>query len=366
MVTETIPAHSVSIEPSLKDVVAVTVRPFFWQTHTNPDIIIGLIGDRGSGKTTGGVFLALKDFVFRGFKLFSNMDIHAGVSVPDVLSQAMINKPGGIVSYKSGHINKQQFLSLDGRYDGSCLFFDELNLEYGESRKSMTNVNLAVDTSVQQLRKMECPLVYTVLNEAYVDVRIRENTDIFIRCHDVAHKPQNMIQRMIPGAVYEWTIYPMSARVAGVNNTYADTGKPWGPIRITLRDMWETFDTHEKQAKGNKKYSEYMNEKGIIPLDVSEDPETLRYRDTWGWLDERLDKFLKRHKQDGKEIVVTSQEFAHELGVSKNQWGPVVRQIENRIPGIENSGQGWERRKYYIPNEFKTRDGKTVRELVEV
>lgn len=349
-------------EPTLNDVVGQSVRALLRRFHLNRDWIIGLVGERGSGKSLGGANIAIRDFAISGDPIWSNMNINMGVEIPDAMAYDYGLKHGGIQYYQSDHLDKQSFLALDDRYHEGCLFFDEFNLEYGESRRSVTNVNLKTDTAIQQLRKMQCGLIYTVLNEAYVDVRIRENTDVFIRCFDVAMKPGNLSKRMTQGVTFEWLIYAMSPKLCGYGNTYTDTGKPFGPYTVTLKHMWNVIDTFEKQAKGGSKYGNFEKEKQLVPLDIGEDVEVVEQRSRWGWLDERLLKFLKKHKKDGDVIQITSQDFAHELGVEKTSWPPVVAQIYNRLPNMYDSGRGWKGKKYYIPNTLTEK----IKELVDV
>lgn len=350
MVIET---ETIKSGPSLDDLVAVSVRALLRRFHLNRDWIIGLIGERGAGKSLGGANIVVRDFAMSGEPIWSNMNIGLQVGVPDTLSYPLLGIPGGTVTYQSEYIEKQRFLALDSRYENGCLMFDEFNLEYGESRRSSANVNLMTDTAIQQLRKISCGLVYTVLNESYVDVRIRENTDVFIKCFDVAMKSNNLTAKMQQGVTFEWLIYAMSPRLCGHGNTYSETKKPFGPYRVTLKDWWDTIDTYEKQAKGARNYSKIdMPEKTLIPLDIKEDPETIRYRYDWGWLDDGLNRFLKAHRDDGDIIEITSQEFAEELGVDKNRWGAIVAQITRRIPNMEWRGHGWRGKRYIIPNRL--------------
>jgi len=260
---------------------------------------------------------------------------------------------GGIASYESEYIDKQAFLSLDGRYAGGCLFFDEFNLEYGEARRSVANVNLLTDRAIQQLRKIQCGLVFTILNEMYVDVRIRENTDVWVKTIDVALKPENLARGMQQGHVFEWLVYPMSPRVAGVGRTYADTNKPIGPIRVVLRDMWESIDTYERQATGRMSYSD---KRELIPVQIKEDPVVVEERDRWGCLDERISAFYEKHVDDGEIIELTTSELLHDLGLSMEDWPSVSKQVYKRIPNMDSRpGGGRGRpRKYFIPNRLLT------------
>jgi len=326
-----------SSEPlTLKKVIQHTVRALFRRYHLNRDWIIGLVGDRGSGKSLGGGNIAIRDFAMNDEPLWSNMQIGLGIFVPQEFAVGF-GLESGLVVYKSDYIDKQAFLALDGRYEGGCLFFDEFNLEYGEARRASANVNLMTDRAIQQLRKLQCGLIYTVLNEMYVDNRIRENTDLFIRCSDVAFKPENLRQKMKQGVEFEWLLYPMSTRLFGIGRTYPETGKAIGPIPMTMGHLWGSIDTLERQAVGKTKYTDT---KELIQLQINEDPKVLQDRNKWGWLDERLNKFYEKHAKDGDTIEISSNELRNELGVEKPQWPYVVSKLYDKIPDMDSKGNG--------------------------
>lgn len=337
---------------SLEDIVKHTVRALFRRYHLNRDWIIGLVGDRGSGKSLGGANVAIRDFAMNDEPLWSNMRIGLGVDVSESLA-GQFGVERGLVVYQSEHIEKQAFLSLDERYEGGCLFFDEFNLEYGEARRSSANVNLMTDRAIQQLRKMQCGLIYTVLNEMYVDTRIRENTDLFIRCSDVAFKPENLRQKMRQGVQFEWLLYPMTAKLFGYGQTYPDTNKPVGPIQVTMGYLWDSIDTYERQAAGKMKYTD---SKELLPVQMAEDPLVVKERDRWGWLDPKLTKFYDNHVADGDFIEIISEDFRHELGVEKKQWGYVVSLLYDLIPDLESRGKGSRANptKFIMPNRLLT------------
>jgi len=351
MTVKEAPAPSVESEPvALEDIAKHTIRALFRRYHLNRDWIIGLVGERGSGKSLGGGNIAIRDFGFNKEPLWSNMDIGLGVHIPDILARPF-NLEEGLVICQSEHIEKQAFLALDSRYEGGCFFFDEFNLEYGESRRSSANVNLMTDRAIQQLRKLQSGLIYTVLNEMYVDSRIRENTDLFIRCSDVAFKSENLKQGMTQGVQFEWLLYPMTAKVAGVGHTFADTGKPIGPIPVTLGYLWGSIDTYERQAAGR---TSYTDKKELLPIQMTEDPVVVKDRDKWGWLDERITKFFEKHVLDGEYIEILSEDFRSELGVPKPQWGYVVSLLYDRLPDMESSGKGsyLKPTKFHLPNRM--------------
>ena len=357
MKTETkLPAQSPeATAESLEDIVKHTVRALFRRYHLNRDWIIGLVGERGSGKSIGGGNIAVRDFGMNGEPLWSNMQIGLGVNVQRETAGQFGLEPG-LVIYQSEYIAKQAFLALDSRYEGGCFFFDEFNLEYGEARRSSANVNLMTDRAIQQLRKLQSGLIYTVLSEMYVDTRIRENTDLFIRCSDVAFKPENLRQKMRQGVQFEWLLYPMTSKMFGTSQTYADIGKPIGPIQITLGYLWDFIDTYERQAVGRTKYTD---SKELLPIQITEDSKERSVKNRWGWLDERLTKFYTNHANDGEFIEIGSEDFRQELGIDRENWGEVLKKLYGQydseggaqIPDLERIGPQGKRGRYIMPNK---------------
>lgn len=337
-------------EITLEDIAKHTIRALFRRYHLNRDWIIGLVGDRGSGKSLGGANIAIRDFAMNNEPLWSNMQIGLGVHMPPSLVNPF-DLEEGLAIYQSEYIDKQDFLRLDSRYEGGCFFFDEFNLEYGEARRSSATVNLLTDRAIQQLRKLQSGLIYTVLNEMYVDTRIRENTDLFIRCFDVAFKPENLRRKMRQGVQFEWLLFPMSTKLLGYGNTYADTGKPIGPIQITMGHLWDSIDTYERQAAGRMKYTD---SKELMPMEITEDSKVVKDRDRWGWLNERITKFYENHTEDGEWIEVLSSEFRCDLGVTPEQWPSVIKKIYNKIPDMYPTGNGSRRSPtvFHLPNRI--------------
>lgn len=341
---------------SLEDIVKHTVRALFRRYHLNRDWIIGLVGERGSGKSIGGGNIAVRDFAMNGEPLWSNMQIGLGVHVQRETA-GQFGMDEGLAIYKSEYIDKQAFLALDGRYEGGCFFFDEFNLEYGEARRSSANVNLMTDRAIQQLRKLQTGLIYTVLSEMYVDTRIRENTDLFIRCSDVAFKPENLRQKMRQGVQFEWLLYPMSTKLFGIGQTYTDTNKAIGPIQITMGHLWDSIDTYERQAEGCMKYTD---SKALLPMNITEDPKDVVVKDKWGWLHERLNKFYDKHLGDGEFIEIGSEDWRAELGVSVASWGQAQMKLQGKtdenvspvIDGLKRTGPKGVRGGYIMPNRI--------------
>lgn len=307
--------------PTLKDVIAVNVHPFIRRMHLNPDWIIGLVGDRGSGKSIGGANIAIRDYAMRGAQMFSNMDIKLDVKVSEAIA-SIYGLESGVATYESIFMQREEFLAHDGRFKGGCKFIDEINIEYGEARRSSSNVNLETGTEIQQLRKDQSGLVYTTINEMYVDPRIRENTDVFIRCNDVAFHPHNLANRMRQGVCFEWKIYPMTPKLAGVGNNRE--GFIIGPIQVTLGNMWGMIDTFERQSRNGQKYTE---RKSLMPVELKEAVAVTKNRQDpfLMALQERLKTFWVNHAQDGDLIEITAKHMADELGVERSDWPQIFK-----------------------------------------
>lgn len=311
-------------------VIAETLRALIRRFHLNADWIIGLVGERGSGKSLGGANIAFRDFMVRGYPCWSNMNIRMNVRLDEATAN-YFHTESGIVKYEAEHLDKDEFLRIDGRYEGGCFFFDEFNLEYGESRRSGANVNLMTDRAIQQLRKLQSGLIYTVLDEMYVDTRIRDNTDVFIQCQDVAFKSNNIAAKMKQGVAFEWRVFPMSAKFAGDGDKYSVTKQPL-VFPVTMGDIWGIIDTYERQAVGKTSYSDKA--KKLIPLEVTEDPTVVMERERFGWIDEKIVTFLAPYP-DGEEVTIYKSEMQKFLGVDNSHWpetsGALQRRLKNNI-----------------------------------
>lgn len=325
-------AETIVIAQSVNEIVKYNVRALFRRFHLNRDYIIGFTGEKGSGKSIGGATIALRDFMIPGDPCYSNMGIKLNVEVEDAIARAYGLENGGIATYESSFLDKNRFHSLDKKYGQSVFFFDEFNIEAGDARRSMSNKNLSTDNAVQLIRHLESGLVYTVINEMYVDGRVRENTDIFVKCLDVALKPDNLKAKMKQGQVFEWYIYAMTAKVAGYGNTYNDTRKPIGPIQIVLREMWDAYDTLEMPDE--------RKEISLAPVNMTEDPVVTAEHDKWGWLDAAISRFYDNHAGDGDIIEIKSSDLRRELGVKEEAWPHVAAKVKERIADIQTLGKG--------------------------
>lgn len=295
-------------ELTLEELVALQIPPLFRWQHLNRDLVIGLIGDRGDGKSTSGAVIATLDNMMQGEPCFSNMSISVEIECDAEVTKEYGLEPG-IVKYESRHLNMDKFLKFDAEYRGGVFFIDEINIALADARRAMSSQNLAADDVGQQLRKLNSGLIYTCIHEMFVDWRIRDMTDIFITCRDTALSPEGLQRRQTPGEEISWQIMPMSRRLTG--EKYSETGESLGPYYLRLRQFWNIINTWQRQSRtltaGRVKAGE---------LNILESPIVVAHKGKWAWL---MDKLVGLH--NAGFTSVSEQELdveASQRGISRH------------------------------------------------
>jgi len=120
-------------------------------------MIIGIIGEMGSGKTLSAVYLAsiLKN---KGYYIISNMKNFK-------LNNDLLYNPEML---KELNPNKKYLIIIDEIY------------VYADSRRSTSKKNLLLSYLLFQSRKRNLDIIYTAQKFTSIDVRIRNLTDLFI------------------------------------------------------------------------------------------------------------------------------------------------------------------------------------------
>lgn len=309
--------------PSLKQIIAKTIPSLLRVHHLNRDVVIGWIGERGGGKSIGAAATAAFDWGVEGDILRSNMRIAWEIKVDEDLA-AMYRIETGSVHYESEELNKHKFLTFSPDYFRSVFVIDEINLWLADARRSMAQQNLLADDVTQQLRKWESPLFYTCIHEMFVDSRIRDMTDLFIKTSDGALTEDGLRRKQRQGLSFDWLLYPMTKKFTG--QTYADNKQAIGPITINGKMLWDIIDTWQHQER--KKYKPEEVE-GVLPIHISEDPMVLEQRSKWGWL---YEKILALHKQGVPELE--DEVLWEYLGLKKAGISPAVVAKQLKQMGI--------------------------------
>ena len=70
-------------EDVLRMIVGLKLDPILRRQHLKREVIIGLVGLRGDGKSGSGAVIALLDYMMSGNPVWSNMPIKTAIQVDD-------------------------------------------------------------------------------------------------------------------------------------------------------------------------------------------------------------------------------------------------------------------------------------------
>lgn len=185
--------------------------------------ITGFVGPRGSGKSVGASRMIILDYMLRGYDVWSNMEI--GV---DLIT------PKGIKELRSKEIDKMELVDLAEVYKKGVIYFDEVNMDVAEARRSMSTKNLMFSYILQQIRKRQLSIVWSAQSEMHTEERLRFQTGIFIVCQDLAiENPKCGIGELSQWKVHDYT----GAKEKG--NTLLATEKIWNKPWFNTYDSWQ-------------------------------------------------------------------------------------------------------------------------------
>ena len=282
-------------EDNLKRIVALHFEYILYHEHINREAVIGVIGDRGGGKSAASATWGLINFMLDDKPVWSNMDISFGIKVDDEIARELTDgrlKTGGLVVYKSLPLDKTALLRLDDTYRDGCLVIEEINVQFANARRFMANTNIDFNQVCQQLRKFNTSLIYNVIDEMFVDVQLRSLTDVFIKTHDKAFEINNLIHRTEKGNDFSWKVYPWTGYFAGEENKYEVTKKTLPLVTFHFASLHGLFDSTKHQ------------EKGIYSQSRAESSKEMKdYMDEWQWL---ADKAIAI-KEAGYEFIEPSE-----------------------------------------------------------
>jgi hypothetical protein len=316
----------------------------FKRHYMKVPLVIGAIGIKGSGKSGTISVISLLDDLLEGKPVRSNLEIKAEYDISDAIAQQYGLPHGGSVEFHSEPVDKKRLLRFTPEYQGCALVLDEINVEYAESRRSPSNVNLWFNDLDQQLRKLQMPLYYSVIHEMWIDPRLRDMTDIFIKCDDPAISPQGIINQVPEGLQTKWTIYDMTGKLTGVS--YLEARKPLPPRYLQLRQWWGIWDTAKRQAKEAGQYTFKMQETDQVTSGVSVKPSKVveQEQNEWGWLDESLTEIMQEMREDGRKEISRPELFAR-LGITPSERLRVGTELKYRLKTRYSSGNSF----YQIP-----------------
>lgn len=335
---------------SLKDIIQFELPALFRRQHLNRDVIIGLIGDRGDGKSLGGGVISILDFMLQNEPCWSNMQIAARFNVDADTAEKYGLSPGS-ADFESNELDMQKFLHFHPDYHDGLFYIDEINIALADARRAMASQNLAADDVGQQLRKLRSGLIYTCIHEMFVDNRIRDLTDIFIQCRDTALSPEGLASKKKPGYEFSWEIYPMSRKLTG--ERYTETHQSFGPIYLDGHQWWGAIDTEKRQDRAKYKISAGGVQRIEAEIEIHENPAVVAAKSKWGWLYEAIRKL----HYDGYEEIHNKELWDYlnvdERGISTRQIGEQLSIMGIRKRAAPLSIGGY----YYLIDQFDLKKG---------
>ena len=338
---------------ALVSIIGSVTEPIFRHRHLNREVIIGLVGHRGGGKSGSGSVIAIHDGMLSGFTVFSNMSIAFTMQVEDALAREAGMAQGGTVLFRSRPLDKVKLLEFDRMYARSYIFVDEINVEFADARRSMSNSNLLFNRTGQELRHIESNMIFTVLDEMSIDMRLRENTDIFVKCADRAFTSEGLAGRMECGVFFDWKIYAMSPYLRGSEGSYYATHKAVEGYSLNFKQYRGIYDDKEVQASGRYKYGIQLNKKTngedkqvmAAHMQMQESPVVSGHKGDWGWFEPIARKWLRAGALEvwAKQIMDEPEVQEHQGLLPARRWQQLVTEELTGTYGVKakhREGQG--------------------------
>ena len=346
VITQEVPSVKRGI--SKEDVLKLIIRRMinngnhlFFKPHLNREYVLGTVGDRGGGKSGSDAVIGIVDFMLRGKPVWSNMEIKCDIEVDDELARSIGLNSGGVVHYESVPIEKDKLLKLDETYRDGCLVIEEINVQFSNVRRFMSNTNIESNELYQQLRKFRTSLIYNVIDEMFVDPQLRALTDIFIRTYDTAFDQDALERKKKTGIDFCWQVYAYSGYLNGEQGRYALTKRsdksffkfaPW-------RGVFDTWKHQEKGVYSLNKREKAAAEKAQLSVDTSGEMESTI--NEWQWL---IDKVLQL-KKAGQILIHARPLWAYleiaSKGLTPNYMGTVLPAFGITKLKWDNSDKDW-------------------------
>ena len=277
------------------------IDSLFLRSHLDRELVLGTVGDRGAGKSATDAVVGIVSFMLAGKPVWSNMKIRCDIQIDDAVAREYGLKYGGVVHYESLPLEKAALLKLDETYRGGCLVIEEINVQYSNVRRFMSNTNVDFNEVCQQLRKFKTSLVYNVIDEMFIDSQLRALTDIFISTYDTAFDLDSLANHKQTGVDFRWKVFPMTGYLAGEQGKYSVTHKSLPPIYFHFAPWRGVYDSMHHQEKGVYSQSTKDRNKALaMGITAESSPEMIEETNEWGWLG---DKARELRNKGTKELV---------------------------------------------------------------
>ena len=295
------------------------------------DLIIGLVGPRGSGKSCGGSAIAIWDYLLCGIPVFSNMDI-----------KVVVRYKKASKVFESANLDKTSLLDVrdqEQMYRNCLIFVDEANIEMAESQRTMGNRSLWFSYALQQARKRHLSMIHTEQSEYHVTERLRWQTSLYISTKDAAYqygtpKPGSMGRKSL------WKVHDYSGIITG--EAYEGTPVFDGVFHNT--PFWHSFDTEQIQS-GETELPDHKKQKTDISITPGTELAALKeeYADAL--------TIIGAYSKKGEETRVWCDKLWENLDISGDRGEQVRIGGQLKALGVKSGQSTGGRRFYRIPQK---------------
>lgn len=200
--------------------------PMYGQGEHKPKLI-GIVGDRGDGKTLLLTALLREDYD-NGLNIFSNYSL-------------FFPKPRFKGQLPPQKRTFKDIVTMPEELRNASVGLDELHIG-ADSRQSMNKSNLILSKLITQMRKRNLDVYYTTQRLNSIDKRLRQQTDFFIMVERVYCSHDKFDEQGVPQEL--WFKYQI------IDAYYYDTmntkGDKEGFIYYgATKDLFELYDTDE-------------------------------------------------------------------------------------------------------------------------
>jgi len=204
--------------------------------------VLGLIGHRGSSKTSSAVYVITFDWLIRSLPVFSNVDIAVKVRYRDC-EKVFKSKPWRGVD----------MLDIGEDCRGGVVFSDEINLAGGaEATRFMAGANLAWSNDLQQIRKRQLNIIWSAQSWSSVDQRTKWQSDYIIECEDAFNS--RSYKAVCLGDKVIWHVYELSGLSGEFDLAYELEHRNllhyeiWKGMHWLRPITWPAYDTYQEQS----------------------------------------------------------------------------------------------------------------------
>ena len=197
--------------------------------------VVAIEGLKRSGKSLLLASMLVRDMTIYRRSVWSTMPVKT--------PEGLLKKGAPMV--KSIPINWDTLYMLDQEYEEGTIGLDE-SIYYDDSRTSLSMRNKLLNTIMNQVGHRSLNVYYTVKSQGWLDRRLQLETDIRIRCTDLAKTPWGRKKGLIQGSVIKLDFFDLSGffstRVFNEKfNPYPFFSMLWNDAR----DYWTAYNTKE-------------------------------------------------------------------------------------------------------------------------